>query len=245
MSEIISKATIKRLINDIKQLDDDPLQNIFYRHHQSNMLEGAALIIGPSDTPYAGGYYLFHFKFPTDYPHSPPIVKYKTNDGLTRMHPNLYKSGKVCLSILNTWPGEPWTGCQTISSVLLTIQSILTNNPLLHEPGITSTHSDFKKYSEIIRFKNISLSMLSIVNNSINLSDDYDDLLNIAKKDFIKNFDSKITIYNDSLNKWNLFNASSNLIETNIYKISCKINYTSINELMYLIKEKLLLIDII
>lgn len=53
------------------------------------------------------------------------------------MHPNMYKNRKVCVSILNTWRGEQWSGCQTIKSVLLTLMSLLDSKPLLNEPGIT------------------------------------------------------------------------------------------------------------
>ena len=33
-------------------------------------------------------------------------LTYLTNDGNTRFHPNLYRNGKVCLSVLNTWRGK-------------------------------------------------------------------------------------------------------------------------------------------
>ena len=56
-------------------------------------------------------------KFTTDYPHSPPQVTYWTNGDNIRFNPNLYKCGKVCVSLLNTWRGDQWTSCQTISSV--------------------------------------------------------------------------------------------------------------------------------
>ena len=46
--------------------------------------------------------------YPTEYPFKPPKVTYKTNDGFTRFNPNLYKNGKVCISLLNTWQGEQW-----------------------------------------------------------------------------------------------------------------------------------------
>ena len=98
----ISKDTAKRLIKDIKAITKTPPKGIFYVHDETNKLAGKALIIGPPDTPYEGGYYFFKFSFPDNYPHSPPKVTYCTNDGKTRMHPNLYKNGKVCLSLLNT-----------------------------------------------------------------------------------------------------------------------------------------------
>ena len=104
------------------------------------MLTGRALISGPSDTPYAYGAYFFKIKMPTNYPHEPPKFSFYTNDGKIRMHPNLYKNRKVCLDILNTWYGEAWTGCQSLTSVLLTICSILTKEPLTHEPGCDKRH---------------------------------------------------------------------------------------------------------
>lgn len=60
-----------------------------------------ALILGPFDTPYEGGFFCFFLKFPTNYPIRPPKVKLMTTgDGLVRFNPNFYKNGKVCLSIL-------------------------------------------------------------------------------------------------------------------------------------------------
>ena len=152
---IITRTTVQRLIADIKEVNKSDLSKdgIHYIHDDSNMLRGYALIIGPEDTPYAYGNFLFKFDFPIDYPHKPPTLTYYTNDGYTRFHPNYYKNGNVCISILNTWKGEQWTGCQTIKSVLLTLCSILTNNPLINEPGISKKHKDIIPYNKIIRYK--------------------------------------------------------------------------------------------
>ena len=51
------------------------------------------------------------------------------------VNPNLYENGKVCLSILGTWSGPGWTTACTLSSVLLSIQSLLNENPIHNEPG--------------------------------------------------------------------------------------------------------------
>ena len=105
--QIITSTTVKRMISDIKEITLNPLskEGIYYKHHEQNMLKGYALIIGPPDTPYAFGNFLFKFNFPYNYPYSPPIVTYHTNDGQTRFNPNLYKNSKVCISLLNTWKG--------------------------------------------------------------------------------------------------------------------------------------------
>lgn len=161
----IHPTNAKRLIKDITDICKNPLQDegIYYQHDTDDMLKGYAMIIGPAHGLYANGIYFFIFNFPTDYPFSPPIVEYCTNDGITRFNPNLYRQGKVCLSILNTWDGDSWTSCQSIRSVLLQLLLLFHDKPLLNEPGITKTHTDFKKYHEIIQYKNFYFSIYSQV----------------------------------------------------------------------------------
>ena len=54
-----------------------------------------------------------------------------------RFNPNLYNCGKVCLSLLGTWPGRPeeqWTSQSTLLQVLVSIQSmILVELPYFNE----------------------------------------------------------------------------------------------------------------
>ena len=225
---VIKKENAKRLIKDIKQLRTDPIEGIHYIHDETNILRGYSLIIGPPDTPYEGGYYLFLFDFPQNYPFSPPKLTFYTNDGLVRMHPNLYKNGKVCLSILNTWSGESWTGCQTISSVLLTIRSIMTTDPLLHEPGFDKFHRDFYTYSEIVRYKNIDIAMLYILKNE-EFNVYFRELINIAKRDFIDNYEKKIEIVKKSremfIKSENKIRQEGQVLCTNIYNMRCIVDY--------------------
>lgn len=157
----ISKESANRLMKDIKDITKNSLnsEGIFYKHDTENMLKGYAMIIGPAYGLYANGIYFFLFHFPTDYPFTPPTVEYCTNDGTTRFNPNLYRQGKVCLSILNTWPGDSWTSCQSIRSVLLQLLLLFNDTPLLNEPGVTKMHSDYNSYHEIIQFKNIEYSI--------------------------------------------------------------------------------------
>ena len=72
--------------------------------------------------------YFFTIEFPSNYPHIPPTLKYISRSKV-RIHPNIYVSGKVCLSILNTWKGPSWTSSMDISCVLLSLQSLLNNEP--------------------------------------------------------------------------------------------------------------------
>ena len=164
-----TKGALKRLARDVRALIGDTLADhgIYYRHSESDILRGQAIIIGGEGTVYQWGCYVFDFQYPPDYPHSPPVATFRTVDQRhrTRFNPNCYRNGKVCLSVLNTWQGEQWTGCQTISSVLLAIKASVfaVPEPLLNEPGVGRGHPDFGAYHDILRFKNLEVAIWGAV----------------------------------------------------------------------------------
>ena len=157
----------KRIVIDIKDVNKSPIDNIHYVPDEDNILNGYVLIIGPSGTPYEYGNFLFEFRFTEKYPYEPPKVTYKSNDGVTRFNPNLYRSGKVCLSILNTWSGEQWSACQTLRSLLLTLQMTLNQMPLMNEPGVDQKlHlGSIIKYNKMIHFKSLEFTILHYMKN--------------------------------------------------------------------------------
>lgn len=218
----LSKDTVKRLIKDVREIIKNPLTShgIHYHHNKDDILCGQAMIIGPKDTPYEQGYYFFDFKFPVDYPHKPPVVTYHTNDGLTRFNPNLYKSGKVCLSILNTWKGDQWTGCQSITSILLALCTLLNDKPLLNEPGINETHYDFHKYNKIIEFMNFKVAMIQTIKNDY-IKNHFFELYEIMIDDFLKNFNKIIDLINKKKSK-------REAISTYVYKMYISIDYETL-----------------
>lgn len=132
-----SKATLQRIRRDLLQLAAEPLHGVVLLPDPGGAaLLFHALISGPVDTPYEGCFLYFRMRLPPDYPSCPPKVKLcSTGGGRVRIHPNLYASGKVCLSILGTWQGPAWSPANSLSSVLMSIQSLLTDAPLRSEPG--------------------------------------------------------------------------------------------------------------
>lgn len=225
MTIFISKETINRLMRDVKQIIKSPLTDngIYYIHDDVDILKGYAMIIGPSDTPYFGGYYLFEFNYPTNYPHSPPTVKYRTNGNNIRFNPNLYVCGKVCVSLLNTWKGDQWTSCQTISSVLLTLSTLLCNNPLLNEPGVTITHNDLDNYNKIIEYSNLNIAVCDIVLKKEGVYlDFFENFYPFIKQKFIENYDKLIEFASKQKDKYNneIFNLT-----TSYYQLNVRINY--------------------
>lgn len=235
LSVTISKESFRRLVKDVKELVTNPLttHGIYYIHNEDNILNGKALIIGPSETPYENGYYLFDFEYPANYPHSPPEVKYRTNDGNTRFNPNLYTQGKVCLSILNTWQGDQWTGCQTISSTLLAICSILNNEPLLNEPGISKTHQDFEKYNTIITYKNFEVAMMQMITSTM-LNEHFAVFADTMKAHFVKHSPQNIKRLQELAELY----PNKEQIQTRVYNMSVTLNYKKLLEKFTTFLEK-------
>ena len=230
MTTIISKDTISRLLKDVKHIFKNPLteNGIYYIHDDSDMMKGYALIIGPSDTPYFGGNYFFEITYPFDYPHSPPKVKYCTNGNNIRFNPNLYKCGKVCISLLNTWRGDQWTSCQSISTVLLTLCTLLCNNPLLNEPGVLPSHNDIKPYNEIILFSNLDIAVCDIINKKSGIyMPIFDNFYPFIKENFNKNYDKLLEFAENKLK--NDF-IDSTILKTGYYSLCVDINYKKVIE---------------
>tara|TARA_B100001094_G_C18107283_1_gene759133 strand:- start:627 stop:1343 length:717 start_codon:yes stop_codon:yes gene_type:complete len=197
----MSNQALKRILNkDIKSIEKNNLNDlgIYVEFNEKNLFQAYALIKGPKDSLYNCGYLFFNIEFPKNYPYAPPDVSYLSCTK-TRIHPNIYvgghkNGGKVCLSILGTWNGPKWTTVMDISTILITIQSLLDNNPLCHEPGFSNPKNRnnsklYSNYNEIISYETInSLCMKNIKN----IPGNFKCFENIIKDDFKKNFDEII-----------------------------------------------------
>jgi ubiquitin-protein ligase len=239
MNAIISKETISRLLKDVKHIIKNPLteQGIYYLHDDVDMLKGYALIIGPSETPYFGGNYFFELVYPQDYPHSPPKVKYCTNGNNVRFNPNLYVCGKVCISLLNTWHGDQWTSCQTISTVLLTLCTLLCKDPLLNEPGVSKDNNDMKSYDEIIQYSNIDIAICNIIEKKESVyMPFFENFYPFVKANFMKNYD-KLLEFAEKKNRD--FNSETKTFQTRFYSMNIHVNY---NKLIEKLKHNKLLV---
>ena len=187
------------------------------------MLEAVAMIIGPEDSVYNNGILFFKIKFPSNYPYSPPTVNYISR-GSIRIHPNLYTGsskdnylGKVCISILGTWSGPQWTTIMDISSVLISIQSLLDNNPLENEPGFAGkqTENHIKYKQSIIYEKFRTLILKNIFDIPLEFMCFKDQILN-----HFKNKKDKILTELDEYIKYN-----NKIILIPIYRINLRLNY--------------------
>lgn len=131
-----TSLAVRRIVLDTTKAMDLADSGLFWIPDETDLTHGWAVVCGCDDTPYYGGAFCFEVRFPDNYPFEPPVFTYLTNDGHTRFNPNLYKNGKVCLSLLNTWQGEQWSGVQSLMSILQSIQTAVINqDPLANEPA--------------------------------------------------------------------------------------------------------------
>ena len=115
---IISSVIVLELID----LGKDPPANCSAGPVGDDMFHWQATIMGPDDSPYSGGVFFLDIHFPADYPFKPPKVHFTTRI----YHCNINSNGGICLDILK----DQWSPALTISKVLLSICSLLTDpNP--------------------------------------------------------------------------------------------------------------------
>ena len=113
---------LKRINKELKEFILDPPENCSAGPVKDDLFHWQSTIMGPTDSPYDGGVYTLNIHFPADYPFKPPKIRF-----ITRIyHPNINKSGGICLDILK----EEWSPALTTSKVLLSICSLLVDpNP--------------------------------------------------------------------------------------------------------------------
>ncbi|CAL9095416.1 unnamed protein product, partial [Musa textilis] len=97
----------KRIMKELKDLEKDPPASCSAGPVAEDIFHWQATIMGPTDSPFAGGIFLVNIHFPPDYPFKPPKVSFRTKV----YHPNINSNGSICLDILK----EQWSPALTIS----------------------------------------------------------------------------------------------------------------------------------
>jgi len=145
----MSSLKIKRLAGDLKNLKKKPIEGITAGLIDENDLtKWKGRVEGAKGTPFEGGYFHFKINIPENYPFEPPEVKMITKV----YHPNInYKTGNICVNILKK---DKWTPTNSIQSVLLSLQGLLSNpntkDPLMGE--INNIYlDDIDQYNETVR----------------------------------------------------------------------------------------------
>tara|TARA_B100000497_G_scaffold127680_1_gene170365 strand:+ start:1463 stop:2515 length:1053 start_codon:yes stop_codon:yes gene_type:complete len=213
-----SPIAVGRMKFDISQIENDKAiieqEGIYYNFNNDENISTHyhQLIIGPDDTPYQAGFYLFKAQFPNNYPFKPMTMKTLTQGEKVRKHPNLYVCGKCCFSFLGTWQGPPWTPCNNPRSVGVSMRSVMTPFPLENEPGyedVNKRQSLHKTYANIISWFNIKHAVCGVMENIDNPDMSY----RLFKNDIIKLFNKNFERY--MLGAKNVLKYEEELIKTN------------------------------
>ena len=134
-----------RLARELVKLQENIIPGITIEH-PTNILIWTAVIEGPTDSPYENGHFPIKIKFSSEYPIKPPSVQF-----LNKMyHPNIYRDGKVCVSILQ---GE-WSPGLCTRTILLSLRSLLMDpnpkSPANRDAAILYV-KDFAAYCEKVK----------------------------------------------------------------------------------------------
>lgn len=121
----MSKAlgtSAKRIQKELAEITLDPPPNCSAGPKGENFYEWVSTILGPPGSVYEGGVFFLDIHFSPEYPFKPPKVTFRTRI----YHCNINSQGVICLDILK----DNWSPALTISKVLLSICSLLTDcNP--------------------------------------------------------------------------------------------------------------------
>ena len=137
-SSKFSKELLNRQLRDLQKNEDN--LGISVGLIDDNIYKWSVIFTGPQDTIFEGGFYKAVLTFPQDFPQNPPEMKFITE----MWHPNIYKDGKVCISILHS-PGvdrfneqekaeERWRPSLGVEQIIVSVISML-NDPNCDSPA--------------------------------------------------------------------------------------------------------------
>jgi ubiquitin-conjugating enzyme E2 G1 len=127
----MSNLAIKRLTREYEIINKSNYCEFTVEISDTNILVWNVIVFGPQDTIYENGMFRAILTFPKEYPNKPPVMQFITKI----IHPNIYKDGKVCISILHEGKdeynyeqaSERWNPSQGVSSILLSVISMLAD----------------------------------------------------------------------------------------------------------------------
>ncbi|KAI9870884.1 MAG: hypothetical protein M1830_003669, partial [Pleopsidium flavum] len=138
----LTASGMKRIHKEHKILNSSLPDGIFVRTWEARLDLLRVLIVGPQKTPYGLAPFIMDFQFGSAFPLAPPYAYFHSwTGGIGRINPNLYEDGKICLSLLGTWPAdaknEGWsTNRSSMLQILVSLMGlVLVKEPYYNEAG--------------------------------------------------------------------------------------------------------------
>jgi|SaaInlStandDraft_5_1057022.scaffolds.fasta_scaffold01354_10 ubiquitin-protein ligase len=121
---------LKRLNKELKIFKNEESGYYSIEPSEDNFLVWNFIIFGPCDTLYENGLFKGKITFTKDYPIKPPGVKFNN-----MIHPNVYQTGEVCISILHEGIDshgyesaiERWSPTHNVNTIMMSIISLLSD----------------------------------------------------------------------------------------------------------------------
>ena len=171
---MIENRSFLRISKELKRISKNPPVGIGMWAKDDKLETLDALIEGQVGSPYEGGEFKLIINIPSTYPNVPPIIKFQTQI----YHPNIDKSGRICLDTLKPQPQGKWAPNLTLETLLQQIQLLMTEPNPTDPLEIEISHQfveDNLKFREIAKqltnkyaipkFKKENETLLPIENN--------------------------------------------------------------------------------
>ena len=129
-----------RLKKELVSLENEPVQGIYTKPDEDNILHWYFLIVGAKGTDFEGGEYFGMIMFPQNYPFKPPDFKMFTPSG------RFVCNQKICLS-MSGFHAEEWSPLWSVSSMLIGLLSVFTGE----EVGVGLQKSSSVQYRQLAK----------------------------------------------------------------------------------------------
>lgn len=168
----------KRIIKDYEMLrkNKDELENrgIYIWVNEADIYELSVLIVprekkeGDLISPYNFGFFMFKIAYGPEFPMSPPKVTFHPQQNYCRMHPNYYTTGKVCLSVINTWASNDWSPSTSTMSLINVLEERFNENGICFEPAYEMAAKDTKlQYNKAVEYAKYKVCFLDAYDSNM------------------------------------------------------------------------------
>jgi peroxin-4 len=146
-----------RLVRELKEIQSMNDPSIKLSLTGESLSDWKCILIGPSDSPYKECFFELHIKCDSNYPLTPPKVKFIT----PIFHPNVhFTTGEICLDILKDEGWSPaWSLVSVCRAILLLMSAPNEDSPLNCDAGNLIRSGDKQGWLSLARYYAIENSL--------------------------------------------------------------------------------------